>query len=810
MSETHEILRIFVASPSGLDEERRAIWNVVEEINRRNSSHWRLQFQAVGWEDTVGGNRRAQELINRDLETCDFFFGVLSDHWGSPSQSEGDVGTPYTSGFHEEYELAQEMSVEGKMNDILLFFKDIPDDRMRDIGPSLQQVLDFRNRVREGKKLFYTEFNDLEMFRQKIGDALTKIGWDSTSHNSSTDIAVPSGRNTKEVGPVPEKSTDSNDFVFPDQTRKFLDVVRGKRGDYNAITNVDVARLRLISCRLGRVGNDEAHIGVHDANLLFRCRAEVNLSQEEKTTLLIAGLRQLEHQNAPFWHWTGGDVNVVERLIQGGMMTEEESVTSSALRIAEIFGYSAMPTHRQYCIQKWFNAQRASSVHSAAQSYLSRWAKDEDIPTLQEIRDGSGGQKANELDGIIVAIKFRSSPADGLNELKNRNPENIPPALREILQDLIRGLSSELLEELARLKAEYLRLISIKELSRRNALSRQLAEELSGDDSTEVRLEAMKALSDMSVPISESKAREALVVQSANQGLGGFLRGGGHINDTSKFEEYQRHLLKKKSHPELVAIENEDTPFKADALLTACQMFPRKTGKLLRNGLMDGFDGRFEDHLKRLSPGLVTKARDLKKFCCLRQTNSALEILARQQKREDLSLIREVLDRSEIEASSEVLAYFGRFGSWEDADRILRLKPKVSASWLNVDHAENDELIGRALFKVGSARMVDLIDKIESVTIKAAVIVACTQTVFVGLSDEKLLELINEEDDKIRRLAALKCLTSLPKSRIKKLFEMYMNRQDYRYYNAIHWLDFGVTMTRSIVRKVARREMKAA
>ena len=49
MSENHTIIRIFVASPSGLDEERKAIWETIENINQRNSSHWLLQFKAIGW-----------------------------------------------------------------------------------------------------------------------------------------------------------------------------------------------------------------------------------------------------------------------------------------------------------------------------------------------------------------------------------------------------------------------------------------------------------------------------------------------------------------------------------------------------------------------------------------------------------------------------------------------------------------------------------------------------------------------------------------------------------------------------------------
>ena len=252
MSEKHDIIRVFVASPSGLDEERRAVWEVVGEINRRNASHWRLQFKPVGWEDTVGGNRRAQDIINRDLETCDYFLGILSDHWGSPPQREGDGEIAYTSGFHEEYELAQKLFEAGKMKDILLFFKDISADRMRDVGPSLQKVLDFRNQVRKDREPLYTEFDKLDVFEEKFGDALSKIGWNAASPVVDYGIAAPSDKNIKEVVSQTENQKDKKKYFWSYETRDFLDLINNKPGEQDALTNADVARLRLISLGVHR------------------------------------------------------------------------------------------------------------------------------------------------------------------------------------------------------------------------------------------------------------------------------------------------------------------------------------------------------------------------------------------------------------------------------------------------------------------------------------------------------------------------------------------------------------------------------
>ena len=825
MSENHEIVQIFVASPSGLDDERRAVWEVVEEINRRNSSNWKLQFKTIGWEDTVGGNRRAQDIINRDLETCDYFFGIMADHWGSPPQPRSDVKNTYTSGFHEEYELAQKLYEAGKMKDILLFFRTIHEDRIRDIGPNLQKVLDFRNKVREERKPLYTEFEKLEEFKKKIGDALSKIGWEVITPKESQYIIVSSDRITKESDTPPdnEKPIDNKEYFLSSESRDFLSYINEKTGEIDAVTNVDVARLRLIASGTHRAGNDEVHIGVHDANLLFLHRADLKLSGVEKGTLLTAGLRYMENQNVPFWYWTGGDTERIERFIQYRMIIGDESVSGSALRVATVFGYKIpnypKATDRGFRIKKWFDNDQANDLYNAAKGYLTRWAEEDDVGVLQEIRDGKTGTKATELNCIIINIYLRNSQSDGLKELKERDPEQISADLQEILQEMIERASSELLDGLAKLKSVYVRLMSIRELIRRKALSQQMAEELSGDNSVDVRLEAIKALSDMAVPIPEERAKVALTISALNGGLGGLFGARASTSDTSRFDEYRRYLLKKTSLKELLELEKKDNPFSADALLAAYQIFPKQTADFLRTSLKDGFESRFEERVRdlerRFAPGtteFTKSAQDLRRFCCLRQTQAALDILTRQQKSEDLFLVREVIDRWEMESSNEILSYFLRFGDWEDVERILKLEEKLDGRFtmLGTDQRRHDKLVGRTLFGIGGFRIVDLLDRIESHKVKAGVLGACTQKGYSRLGDDMVLELMNDDDDQVRKVATLRCLEAFSRSRLGKLLNVYVDREDYRYYNVIHWLDLGVTMPRRFVRKIVRWELENA
>ena len=94
--------RAFIASPRGLDEERRCFRRRLERFTAVHAEPVGVIFHPVGWEETVGGVGRPQELINEDLNQCDYAVFVLHDRWGS---SPGG-GSIYTSGVEEEWALA--------------------------------------------------------------------------------------------------------------------------------------------------------------------------------------------------------------------------------------------------------------------------------------------------------------------------------------------------------------------------------------------------------------------------------------------------------------------------------------------------------------------------------------------------------------------------------------------------------------------------------------------------------------------------------------------------------------------------------
>jgi hypothetical protein len=85
--QTHSILYVFLASPGDLVEERHVARSVVDELNHSLSRELGWRIELMGWEDTLPGSRRPQELINKDVESCHLFLGMFWKRWGQPTGS---------------------------------------------------------------------------------------------------------------------------------------------------------------------------------------------------------------------------------------------------------------------------------------------------------------------------------------------------------------------------------------------------------------------------------------------------------------------------------------------------------------------------------------------------------------------------------------------------------------------------------------------------------------------------------------------------------------------------------------------------
>lgn len=98
----NKVLKIFMASPSNLAEERKCIKKVVERINTTLGNRINIFLQILSWEHSVYpdvGND-AQDVINKQInDDYDIFIGLMWDRVGTKTKEAA-------SGTIEEYERA--------------------------------------------------------------------------------------------------------------------------------------------------------------------------------------------------------------------------------------------------------------------------------------------------------------------------------------------------------------------------------------------------------------------------------------------------------------------------------------------------------------------------------------------------------------------------------------------------------------------------------------------------------------------------------------------------------------------------------
>ena len=143
MAEIRKIIRAFLASPGDLQDERKAIRDVIKEFNETWADELGYQVELIGWEETISGYGRPQHLINQDVDRCDLFLGMMWKRWGTPPDEEGI----FTSGFHEEFERSIKRRKESGKPEICLFFKEIDEEFMVDRVPDLVKVIEFRDKI---------------------------------------------------------------------------------------------------------------------------------------------------------------------------------------------------------------------------------------------------------------------------------------------------------------------------------------------------------------------------------------------------------------------------------------------------------------------------------------------------------------------------------------------------------------------------------------------------------------------------------------------------------------------------------------
>lgn len=817
MSDKIKIVRVFIGSPSGLDNERQAAREVVHEVNLSNSEYWGCQFKLVGWEDTIPGYQRPQDKINEDLDKCDYFLGVLWNWWGSkPSTDESD----YTSGFHEEFCRAKQHIDSGRMKDLAIYFKSVEVPKGMEPGEHIKKVLDFRQNCIDEKLVFFKDFDSLESFRDHVRNKLVEIGW------RETEIRQSEGREKSQSEQAPRPSEQSegtdtqNSSLIDEEAREFLSEISQRPLEWEETKPHEIARFRLIASTLSRSGNDVLYLGNHDANLVFKHLRNSPVSEQEIQTLIDCGVVGFPHQNVPIWRWIAkaeqdGDFFGRVRVL-AAIGNEQEKKNA-----IQILGLASQPIpslndffDKKKILTSWLSDQTENQTFEAVISFLSANAESDDISLIEEVLSDFSPQRCAKIEAAIVGVLSRSNIDTALKRLVEKKVDKIEDRLVAEIFRSPQSLVTETIVLCLSAKSDGVRLRAVQILFEREEISLEAAETLLTDSNHEIRLLAAESLKKLGRELDPDLVRKALTIEKQPSAFdfGLFKR---KETDATYYERYLSNRLGELDFPALKVKVAEAGTFDDRELSVLYSKFRSKMQDEIRENLKDCFKSHFDTAIQieedsgRMKPDMVSRIRKLeiphRKELCMH----ALTALCGMAKAQDLHLVRKTLDEIEVDAMEITLKYLARFGDWSDIDRIKKQGdyPSDRTGLLSIHRTELPEQKAGAILALGKIRIADMLALDLDGSIRRSLAKQLPKQVFVDLSDDILMRELNRDDNEYRIIFALRCVQSLSKSRVTSLLNQYVDGEEQQYYNCVNWLDLGASLPIRLAKSITKRAL---
>ncbi|MBI1191023.1 MAG: DUF4062 domain-containing protein [Tepidisphaera sp.] len=162
-------LRVFVASPSDVRDERSAVVAVITEINKTWSAKLGIRLEPLLWETDVvpGVGKDPQAVINEQIgDEYDIFLGILWSKFGTPTPRAA-------SGTQEEFDRAYSLAHSRRIK-LLVYIKDAPISPASIDIDQLRKVREFQNKLGE-KGVLWWQFSNTAEFESLLRMHLSKL-----------------------------------------------------------------------------------------------------------------------------------------------------------------------------------------------------------------------------------------------------------------------------------------------------------------------------------------------------------------------------------------------------------------------------------------------------------------------------------------------------------------------------------------------------------------------------------------------------------------------------------------------------------
>ena len=182
-------IRVFVATPSDVQEERKILRKVIEELNRMFGENYNTILDFIRWEThAVPDMGRAQAIINQQIGPYDIFVGIMWKRFGTPT---GDS----ESGTQEEFNLAYESWKQSGKPRIMFYFNQLPYTlRSVEETEQVRNVIEFRSQLEKHGLIW--EYDNVKNFESVIREHLNRVVHDIVHNTDRNNLSVENEKTT--------------------------------------------------------------------------------------------------------------------------------------------------------------------------------------------------------------------------------------------------------------------------------------------------------------------------------------------------------------------------------------------------------------------------------------------------------------------------------------------------------------------------------------------------------------------------------------------------------------------------------------
>jgi hypothetical protein len=531
MNNAIRVLRVFLASPDDLTPEREAAEELIRNMNKHLADVLGWQIVLFRWEDAPPSSGRPQSTINKAVDDCALFIGMLWEKWG---QATGD----YTSGFEEEYERASARRKKSSEPEIWLVFKAVDSDRLKDIGPQLSKVLSFRDKQRSLNEVFYKEIAGVEDWKEKLQNWLwihvVKLAKaaaaaaqpqapSSSPEVTSQAAAAQSAEKPGAASEVPDQLVrlasslteviNSGDLEFP-------------RSEDNRLDDFDIARIALLSATWMSQRQTGETLGTHEINLLYKHRKRLEATSHEEDQLfrtIVADTGDV----APGWFWFGDikEEDLSDRLLWVANRDSSDQLRARAIDLLRLAGVK-LPKDSWPALPF---TDSSELVRGRVYKYLGAIGDESTAESLTKLAPHDDALGDSAINEAKMAILLRTKPDAAFSELVG-GERYVSDEIIEKLQRVAVEIGDPALLKGTESQWEQLRRFSTKELAKRGRFPKELAVKLTKDPDVTIREMAFLELARQATPLDLDEVKKALSDEDApdrNRLSFGMLLGGG-------------------------------------------------------------------------------------------------------------------------------------------------------------------------------------------------------------------------------------------------------------------------------------------